>query len=99
MSSAVFDFDRAVDRREVPALKTHRSVLGDDGEHLFAAGVADMDFEAPAPVLEAMRRRLAHGVFGYEAVPDGLVPALTAWLETRHGWRWDRPCAGPARRS
>ena len=85
-----FDFDEEIDRRVVPALKAHPLVLGEDGEHLFAAGVADMDFKAPTVVLEAIRQRLAHGVFGYEAVPDGLLPALTRWLETRHGWAVDQ---------
>jgi len=87
--SAAFNFDEEIDRRAVPALKTHRIVLGEGGEALFAAGVADMDFRAAPPVLDAMRRRLEHGVFGYEAVPDGLIPALTGWLQTRHGWQVD----------
>ncbi len=87
MSAPVFDFDEEIDRREVPALKPHRIVLGTDGEHLFPAGVADMDFKAPPAVLDAMRKRLAHGVFGYETMPDGLMPALTGWLRSRHGWQ------------
>jgi cystathionine beta-lyase len=90
MTEPVFDFDEEIDRREVPALKPHRRVLGADGAHLFHAGVADMDFRPPPPVLEAMRKRLEHGVFGYETVPDGLMPALTGWLQTRHGWRVDQ---------
>lgn len=78
--------DDDIDRRAVPALKVHPVVLGADSEHLFAAGVADMDFKAPPAVLDALRRRLEHGVFGYEAVPDGLMPALTGWLARRHDW-------------
>ena len=81
-----FDFDEVIDRREVPALKVHRMVLGTDGMGLFPAGVADMDFRAPNPILEAMAQRLAHGVFGYETIPDGLMPALIAWMKQRHAW-------------
>lgn len=81
-----FSFDEEIDRRRVPALKVHPRVLGEGGRDLFAAGVADMDFKAPPAVLEAMRQRLEHGVFGYEAVPDGLMPALSEWLANRHGW-------------
>ena len=90
MTRADFDFDEEIDRRQVPALKQHRMVLGADAAHLFPAGVADMDFKAPPPVLDALRQRLEHGIFGYEAVPDGLMPALTGWLQTRHGWQVDR---------
>lgn len=82
-------FDIEIDRREVPALKVHRMVLGKDGMNLFPAGVADMDFKAPPVVLSALQKRLDHGIFGYETVPDALMPALTGWLATRHGWNVD----------
>ncbi|MEJ2178531.1 MAG: aminotransferase class I/II-fold pyridoxal phosphate-dependent enzyme, partial [Gammaproteobacteria bacterium] len=72
-----YNFDEDINRRAVPALKVHPMVLGTKSEGLFAAGVADMD---------ALQTRLDHGVFGYEAVRDGLIPALTGWLSTRHDW-------------
>lgn len=80
-----FNFDEEIDRTLVPALKTHRVVIGDDIPGLFAAGVADMDFRVAPVILEAMERRLRHGIFGYETVPDGLIPALQHWLDDRHG--------------
>ncbi len=84
-----FDFDEKIDRRQVPALKPHSMVLGSDDPDLFAAGVADMDFRVAPPILNAMRKRLEHGVFGYETVPSGLFPALIDWFWRRHGWRID----------
>ena len=87
MKPGSFDFDREIDRREVPALKVHPMVLGPDGKDLFPAGVADMNFRPPPAVLKAMENRLHHGVFGYEAVPDGLLPALRDWVAARHGWQ------------
>lgn len=89
MTGPGFNFDQDIDRREVPALKWHRMVLGADGDALFAAGVADMDFTAPPPVLSALQKRLDHGIFGYETVPEGLMPALTNWLKERHDWQVD----------
>ncbi len=83
------NFDEEINRREVPALKVHQMVLGADGMELFAAGVADMDFKAPEVVLTAMQKRLEHGVFGYEAMPDGLIRALCEWQSVRHGWQLD----------
>ncbi|HHS82338.1 MAG TPA: putative C-S lyase, partial [Devosia sp.] len=79
--------DEEIDRRVVPALKTHSMVLGQDGENLFAAGVADMDFAVAPPVQEALKKRLDHPVFGYEALPDALLPALARWQNERHGWQ------------
>ena len=89
VSYKYFSFDEEINRRDVPALKFHPKVLGRGGEELFAAGVADMDFKAPPTVLNALQERLHHGVFGYEAVPDGLLPSLTHWLYTRHSWGVD----------
>ncbi len=79
-------FDQVIDRRAVPALKTHQMVLGKDNNDLFAAGVADMDFTAPPVVLDAMQSRLEHGIFGYEAVPAQLFQALINWQKIRHNW-------------
>lgn len=84
-----FDFDEEIDRRAVPALKHHRIVLGADGMDLFPAGVADMDFRVAPCIAEAISARAEHGVYGYETVPDGLIPALTGWLDGRHGWKVD----------
>lgn len=81
-----FSFDQKINRRDVPALKFHPKVLGHSSENLFAGGVADMDFVAPPAVLEALQKRLHHGVFGYETVPDGLLPSLVQWLHQRHNW-------------
>jgi len=83
------DFDLEINRREVPALKTHKIVLGDGGDTLFAAGVADMDFKVADVILAAMQKRLQHGVFGYEAMPVDLLPALCGWQLERHGWALD----------
>jgi cystathionine beta-lyase len=81
-----FDFDEIINRCDFPVLKTHPMMLGDKGNNLFAAGVADMDFRPSPVVIKAMQARLDHGVFGYETVPEGLIPALTGWFAQRHGW-------------
>lgn len=49
--------------------------------------VADMDFAAAAPIRDAMRRRLEHGVFGYSIVPQANYDAVASWFERRHGWK------------
>ncbi|MEP2715515.1 PatB family C-S lyase, partial [Pseudophaeobacter sp.] len=90
MSGDPFGFDEAIDRRQVPALKVHPLVLGPDGGNLFPAGVADMDFCLAPQVRAALQARLDHRVFGYETLQPGLIPALTAWMEQRHGWQIDR---------
>ena len=49
--------------------------------------IADMDFRAAQPILDAMQRRLDHGVFGYSIVPQANYDAVASWFERRHGWK------------
>jgi cystathionine beta-lyase len=48
--------------------------------------VADMDFRSPEVVLDAIRARVDHGVFGYTHEPPDFAPALADHLRARHGW-------------
>lgn len=49
--------------------------------------VADMDFKAAEPIRAALQRRLDHGVFGYECVPQAYYDAVSNWFSRRHGWK------------
>ena len=79
----VFDFDEIVDRRGTDCLKWDGA--GADG--VLPMWVADMDFRTAPCVVEALRRRVDHGVFGYERVPDSSYEAVAGWFDRRHGWR------------
>lgn len=49
--------------------------------------VADMEFAAPPVVLNALRERVDHGVFGYTRLPPTLVEAVMEFLQQRYQWR------------
>ena len=51
--------------------------------------VADMDFRTATPVIEALRRRVDHGIFGYTLVGPDYYDALTGWMASRHNYRFD----------
>lgn len=55
------------------------------GRDVIPTWVADMDFAAPGVVLDAIRERVNHGVFGYTDIPPGFRPALVDHLTARHG--------------
>ena len=59
------------------------------GRDVLPVWVADMDLPAAEVILEAIRARVAHGVFGYTHDPPGFAPALQAHLAARHGWAID----------
>lgn len=56
------------------------------GKELLPMWVADMDFRVAPPIIEALQRRVAHGVFGYTHVPEAYYQAATRWFEHRHHW-------------
>jgi len=45
--------------------------------------VADMDFQSPPEIIDALRRRVDHGIFGYAQPQPGLEPAILEYLHTR----------------
>jgi cysteine-S-conjugate beta-lyase len=82
----MYSFDDVIERRNTHSLKW------DDTERIFGAKdvlpmwVADMDFPAPPAVIEALSKRIAHGIFGYTVIPDSLKSAVKHWLQSRHQW-------------
>lgn len=77
-----YDFDRGVDRRASGSYKWDSR----SGVEL-PLWVADMDFATAPAIVEALRRRVDHGVFGYTKVGDDYYDAVCGWFERRHGWK------------
>lgn len=80
-----FDFATPIDRQHPeggwPSQKWHR--YDDDVLPLW---VADMDFHSPPAVVEALHRRVDHGVYGYGEVPASLKQTLCDWSALHYGW-------------
>jgi len=81
-----FDFDKIVDRRGTSCVKW------DEGHHdgVIPMWVADMDFQVAPAIQDALRKRVEHGVFGYNIVPDSYYDAIISWFDRRHQWHIDR---------
>lgn len=84
------DFDSPVDRRGSDSYKWDGAGAVFHREGLLPFWVADMDFRTPAPIVEAVRRRAEHPVFGYERRSEESIAAVREWLERRHGWIIER---------
>ena len=80
-----FDFDRIVDRQKSDSIKWQKYA----GRDVLPLWVADMDFAAPPAVLEALHRRIEHGVLGYGNPTSSLVQAVAHHLAERYGWKID----------
>lgn len=55
-------------------------------EHLFSLWVADMDFEAPSCVKQALKEYVDFGVFGYYQIPNRYYEAFINWEKTYHDY-------------
>ena len=82
-----YDFDKIIERRGTGAVKTDalKKVYGK--EDLIPLWVADMEFETPDFIIEAIRKRLEHPVFGYTVMPEGYWETVKTWIEDHHGWK------------
>lgn len=81
-----YDFDKYVERRGSGSMKWDSLEARFGDADLAPLWVADMDFQCPPEVREALSDKLSHGVLGYPTVPDSLFEAIINWEKTRHGW-------------
>ncbi len=81
-----YSFDKIIDRRGSNDLK--HSVLQEryGRDDLLPLWVADMDFETPPFITEALRQRLDHSLFGYTVVPEELWSTIIQWGRDHHQW-------------
>ncbi|MGC8228316.1 MalY/PatB family protein [Pseudobacillus badius] len=79
-------FDRVINRTGTNAVKWDnlKAVFG--VEDALPMWVADMDFEAPYAVKEAVVKQAEHGIYGYTAIPESMKEAIKHWMLKRHGW-------------
>ena len=81
-----YDFDEIIPRRGTNSYKWG----GGGGGDILPMWVADMDFRTAPPVVEALRKRVEHGIFGYVRVPDAYYAAVTNWFARRHDWQIEK---------
>lgn len=77
-------FDTLVDRRGTHSLKW------DVKENELPMWVADMDFKTAPVIIDAIKKRVEHGVFGYSIIPDEWNDAYIRWWEERHGFHIEK---------
>ena len=85
-----YDFDKIIDRSGSGDLK-HEVLKERYGRSdLLPLWVADMDFETPQFITDALRQRLDHSLFGYTVVPDELWTSIIQWIRDHHQWEVKR---------
>jgi len=76
------EFDEIIDRNNTGSIKYDRY----KGKDVIPMWVADMDFRSPQPVIDALQKRIDHGVFGYSTVPQELITVLVDKMKRDYNW-------------
>ena len=84
------NFDEIIDRRNTSCLKYDFAAERGYPADILPFWVADMDFRTPTPVIDALKARATHGIFGYTQVKDDYFTVLQNWFRTRHDWTVER---------
>lgn len=81
-----YNFDEIIPRRNTNSYKWDSA----ESEDVLPMWVADMDFRTAPAVVEALRKRVEHGIFGYTKVPSAYYEAVINWFSRRHGWQIEK---------
>jgi cysteine-S-conjugate beta-lyase len=79
-----YNFDEIVERRDTDSVK-----WGIFPQDVLPLWVADMDFRSAEPIVQALKRRIDHGVFGYSRPSEDLAHVIQARMLRLYGWDID----------
>ncbi|MBR1894468.1 MAG: PatB family C-S lyase, partial [Bacteroidales bacterium] len=86
-----YDFTSLVERRGTACVKWDApNGAGIPAGEVIPMWVADMDFRTAPCIIDALRKRVEHGVFGYTEVPESYYDAVISWFQRRRGWTIER---------
>ncbi len=78
----MFNFDAIIDRKKTDSQKWGKY----DDKEIIPMWVADMDFQSPPAVIEALHKRVTHGIFGYARPDPQLKSTIVDHLQNAYGW-------------
>jgi len=85
-----YNFDTTIARENTNSTKWDPAIFkkmrGFDGDSMLPMWIADMDFRAPEVIIDALKTRIDHGIFGYSSPLEDYYAALSWWQKSRHEW-------------
>jgi len=85
-----YNFDKIIDRVETSSVKYDLRQLIFKNPDVLPMWVADMDFETPEFIREAIIERARHPIYGYTFRPDAYYQAIINWLQKKHNWKVEK---------
>lgn len=84
-----YNFDRIIDRKNTDCLKYDYAVENGKPADVLPLWIADMDIGTAPEVVEALKVRSEHGIFGYTMPKTKYFKTVADWFKFRHGWNAD----------
>jgi cystathionine beta-lyase len=81
-----YDFDEIIERKGTNCVKFDTLKDNYGNENLIPLWVADMDFRTPDFIVDAIKKRCDHEVFGYTFPSDSYYKSIIDWVKYKHGW-------------
>ncbi len=81
-----YNFDSLIDRTHTSSVKYDLRQAVFDKSDVIPMWVADMDFETPAFIRDAVIRRAKHPVYGYTFREKDYYQPVVAWMQSHHNW-------------
>lgn len=79
-----YDFDTPIDRTHTWSIKHDFKKENGKADDILPLWVADMDFRSPDSVVEALKKAVDHGIFGYSRADESYFDAVATWYQKRH---------------
>lgn len=80
------DFSHVHNRKATYSLKWDELQTVFNTTDILPMWVADMDFQAPNVVNEAIKQRADHGFYGYTVINNALKEKVSNWVSKHHNW-------------
>ena len=81
-----YNFDEVLSRSGSDSIKWDEAPFGE----VLPMWIADMDFKSAPAILNALQKRVDHGIFGYTEIPDAFYDAITRWWKRRYDFNLDK---------
>jgi cystathionine beta-lyase len=81
-----YDFNKQIERKGTNSLKYDFTAEKGKPQDILPLWVADMDFQTPQPVIDALIEASSHGVFGYTEVKSPYFKTVQDWYRTHFNW-------------
>ena len=84
-----YNFDEIIDRSNNYAVKYDETKEKFGRDDLIPLWIADMDFKAADPIINALQERAMQGIYGYTSRPIEYFEAIKKWQLEKNNWEVD----------